>query len=62
MVALETGKAIRTESRVEANMLQDVFRFYGGLGSEIKGECIPFHPDLFTFTVNLFKLISFISF
>ena len=33
LVALETGKALRTESRVEASVLADVFTFYGGLGS-----------------------------
>ena len=32
LVALETGKALRTESRVEAGVLADVFVFFGGLG------------------------------
>src|ERR1700758_4965550 len=30
LIALETGKALRTESRVEASVLSDVFVFYGG--------------------------------
>jgi len=52
LVALETGKALRTESRVEANVVADIFAFYGGLGSELKGETVPFHPDVLSFTVR----------
>ena len=46
LIALETGKALRTESRVEASVLADAFTFYGGLGSELKGETIPFNPNM----------------
>jgi aldehyde dehydrogenase (NAD+) len=52
LVALETGKALRTESRIEASILADVFIFFGGLGSELKGETIPFRPDMLTLTVR----------
>ncbi|HSK39365.1 MAG TPA: aldehyde dehydrogenase family protein [Arenibaculum sp.] len=52
LVALETGKALRTESRVEANVLADVFVFYGGLGSELKGETVPFNPKMLTMTLR----------
>jgi aldehyde dehydrogenase (NAD+) len=52
LVALETGKALRTESRVEASVLADVFTFFGGLGSELKGETVPFRPDMLTMTVR----------
>ena len=52
LVALETGKAIRTESRVEAGVLADIFTYYGGLGSEIKGETVPFRPDVLTMTLR----------
>jgi acyl-CoA reductase-like NAD-dependent aldehyde dehydrogenase len=52
LVALETGKALRTESRVEAGVLSDVFVFFGGLGSELKGETIPFRPDMLTLTLR----------
>ena len=45
LIALETGKALRTESRVEANVVADIFTFYGGLGSELKGESVPFAPN-----------------
>jgi aldehyde dehydrogenase (NAD+) len=50
LVTLETGKAIRTESRVEANVFTDALLFYGGLGSEIKGESVPFRPGMLTIT------------
>jgi acyl-CoA reductase-like NAD-dependent aldehyde dehydrogenase len=51
LIALETGKALRTESRVEASVLADAFTFYGGLGSELKGETIPFNPNMLSMTV-----------
>jgi acyl-CoA reductase-like NAD-dependent aldehyde dehydrogenase len=41
LVALETGKALRTESRVEASVVSDIFTFFGGLGGELKGETLP---------------------
>jgi aldehyde dehydrogenase (NAD+) len=50
LVALETGKALRTESRVEAGVLADVFTFFGGLGGEIKGETVPFKTESLTLT------------
>lgn len=52
LVALESGKALRTESRVEAGVLADMFTFFGGLGSELKGETVPFNPDMLTVTVR----------
>jgi acyl-CoA reductase-like NAD-dependent aldehyde dehydrogenase len=52
LIALETGKALRTESRVEAGVLADMFVFFGGLGSELKGETVPFNPDMMTVTVR----------
>lgn len=52
LIALETGKALRTESRVEAGVLADMFVFFGGLGGELKGETVPFHPDMLTMTVR----------
>jgi aldehyde dehydrogenase (NAD+) len=50
LVSLETGKAIRTESRVEAGVFADILLFYGGLGSELKGETVPFKPGMLTLT------------
>ncbi|HBN48769.1 MAG TPA: aldehyde dehydrogenase, partial [Thalassospira sp.] len=52
MVALESGKALRTESRVEASVLADMFTFFGGLASELKGETIPFNPNMMTLTTR----------
>src|SRR6266446_371877 len=52
LIALETGKALRTESRVEASVVADIFSYYGGLGSELKGETVPFRPDMLTITVR----------
>ncbi|HAN32523.1 MAG TPA: aldehyde dehydrogenase, partial [Myxococcales bacterium] len=52
LTALETGKALRTESRVEANVLADCFVYFGGLASELTGETIPFSPDVLTFTIR----------
>src|SRR5258708_2721150 len=50
LIALETGKALRTESRIEASVVADIFTYYGGLGSELKGETGPFPPDMLTVT------------
>ena len=52
LVALETGKALRTESRVEANNVADIFEFFGGLGGELKGESVPFGPEVLNITVR----------
>jgi len=52
LIALETGKALRTESRVEAGVVADIFEFYGGLGGELKGESVPFAPDVLSVTVR----------
>ena len=52
LIALESGKALRTESRVEASVLADMFVFFGGLGSELKGETVPFNPNMMTLTTR----------
>ena len=41
IVALETGNAIRTQARPEVKSAADVFRYYGGVAGEVKGETIP---------------------
>jgi acyl-CoA reductase-like NAD-dependent aldehyde dehydrogenase len=50
LLALETGKAIRTESRLEPPLLADCLRFYAGLTSELKGETVPFDPTMLVYT------------
>jgi aldehyde dehydrogenase (NAD+) len=52
LIAYETGKALRTESRVEAASVADMLMFFGGLGSELKGETIPLRPDNLAFTLR----------
>lgn len=52
LVALESGKALRTESRVEASVVADSFLYYGGLGVELKGESVPFDPNMMTVTTR----------
>ncbi len=52
LIALESGKALRTESRVEASVLADMFVFFGGWASERKGETVPFNPSMMTLTTR----------
>ncbi len=52
LMALESGKALRTESRVEAQNVSDILEFFGGLGGELKGESVPFAPDVLSVTVR----------
>jgi betaine-aldehyde dehydrogenase len=52
LLALETGKALRTECRGELKVAADLLEFYGGLGSELKGETIPFSPDTLSITTR----------
>jgi acyl-CoA reductase-like NAD-dependent aldehyde dehydrogenase len=52
LVCLETGKALRTECRLESKVLTDAFEFFGGLGGEIKGETVPHRTDMLTFTLR----------
>jgi acyl-CoA reductase-like NAD-dependent aldehyde dehydrogenase len=52
LVALETGKAIRTESRVEASGVADALTYYAGLASELKGETLPHSPDMLCVTTR----------
>ena len=41
IIAAETGNAIRTQARGEAATAADVFRYFGGVASEQKGEVLP---------------------
>ncbi len=52
LLALETGKAIRTECRGELRVAADLLEFYGGLASELKGETLPFSPDTLSVTIR----------
>lgn len=52
LIALESGKALRTECRPEGLVTADVFTFFGGLASEIKGETVPLKASALTYTVR----------
>jgi acyl-CoA reductase-like NAD-dependent aldehyde dehydrogenase len=49
-IALETGNAIRTQSRPEAKGTVDILRYFGGLGGELKGETIPLGEQVLCYT------------
>ncbi|MDB6177321.1 aldehyde dehydrogenase family protein [Paracoccus sp. Z330] len=52
VLARETGKAIRTECRGEVAVAADIMEFYGGLGSELKGQTVPYNPRMLTMTTR----------
>lgn len=50
MIAAETGNALRTQARPEAALAADVFRYFGGLASEIKGETLPLGEQVLSYS------------
>lgn len=50
ITAVETGNAIRTQSRPEVMLTADIFRYFGGVASEIKGETIPLGENLLSYS------------
>ena len=50
LIALETGNALRTQARPEARMAADIFRYFGGLGGELKGLTLPLGENLLSYT------------
>ncbi len=49
-LSLETGNAIRTQSRGEIALAADLFRFYGGVAGEQKGETVPLGEQLLCYS------------
>jgi acyl-CoA reductase-like NAD-dependent aldehyde dehydrogenase len=49
-IAEETGNAIRTQARAEATLSADIFRYFGGLAGELKGETIPLGEHVLSYT------------
>jgi acyl-CoA reductase-like NAD-dependent aldehyde dehydrogenase len=49
-IALETGNALRTQARSEAKLSGDIFRYFGGLAGELKGETIPLGEHVLSYT------------
>lgn len=52
LVAIETGKALRTECRPEATTTGDLFTFFGGLTPELKGETLPLKSGVLAYTTR----------
>ncbi|WP_025134428.1 aldehyde dehydrogenase family protein [Leucobacter sp. PH1c] len=52
LIASETGNALRTQARGEAASGADIFRFYGEVASQQKGETLPFGDGLLSYTVR----------
>jgi acyl-CoA reductase-like NAD-dependent aldehyde dehydrogenase len=50
LVALETGNALRTQARGEARLAGDIFRYFAGLASELKGETLPLGEHVLSYT------------
>lgn len=50
LVCLESGKALRTECRLEAASLADMLKFFAGLASELKGETVPLRSGVLAYT------------
>lgn len=49
-IATETGNALRTQARPEATLTADIFRYFGGLASEIKGETLPLGENVLSYS------------
>ena len=50
LIATETGNALRTQSRPEAKGTAELFRYFGGLASETKGETVPLGEHVLSYT------------
>lgn len=50
LIASETGNALRTQARGEAKVTADAFRYFGGLGGELKGTTIPLGDGMLSYT------------
>lgn len=50
IIAHETGNALRTQARPEALTCVEVFRYFGGLGGELKGDTLPLGDDILSYT------------
>ena len=50
IIATETGNALRTQARAEAGLAADIFRYFGGLASELKGQTLPLGEHVLSYT------------
>ena len=44
------ANALRTQARPEARLAADIFRYFGGLAGELKGETIPLGEHMLSYT------------
>jgi len=49
-IALETGNALRTQARPEAKLTTDIFRYFGGVAGELKGETVPLGENVLSYS------------
>ena len=49
LISTETGNALAPQSRPEANTTAEVFRYFGGVANELKGETIPLGENLLVY-------------
>ena len=49
-IAMETGNALRTQSRGEAASAVDIFSYFGGIAGELKGQTIPLGEQVLSYT------------
>ena len=49
LISTETGNALVPQSRPEARGAADVFRYFGGVAGELKGETVPLGEDLLVY-------------
>jgi betaine-aldehyde dehydrogenase len=50
LLATETGNAIRPQARPEVKNTAEVFRYFGGVASELKGAVIPLGEELLSYS------------
>jgi acyl-CoA reductase-like NAD-dependent aldehyde dehydrogenase len=50
LLSTETGNALRPVARPEVRSVVDVLRYFGGLGSELKGETVPLGENMLSYT------------
>ena len=52
LLALESGKALRTECQGEVKLLSDIFSYFAGFGTELKGRTTPFSSSVLALTTR----------
>jgi len=50
LISLENGNAIRTQSRGESAYAVNIFRYFGSVAGESKGQTIPLGPDVLDYS------------